>query len=349
MKIKQIHLLLASLLLAFGASAQPYGILLFTNDSASLVTNGLTGLPAATTNSIKVALYYGPDGVTDESTLALSTNGVLVGNAGPGRYNGLTRTMTPYSVNNYITIQVRAFESTYGSDYDAAYSAPPMNGRRAMVGKSPLARVLLTTSSPGPTVPKIGSFVGPITVFPVDGPPVVTANDTAVSEGSNGTASATFTIRLQSPATNEVSVDFATSDGTALAGSDYVATNGTVTFAPGEMSKAVTVTLTPDVPPEPEETFNLLLSNPVNAILLRTTIICTIVEVRFTAMSIDTSLTFTTISGRRYLVEKSTDGINWLPVAGATNILASGTSLTVVDKGSGCSGVNLYRAGLIPQ
>src|SRR6185295_8531569 len=111
--MRQIHLLLASLLVAIGASAQPYGNLLFTNDSTSLITNGLTGVPAASSNAIKVALYYGPDGVTDESTLALSTNGVLVGNAGPGRYNGLTR-FVPYSVGNYITIQVRAFESTYG-------------------------------------------------------------------------------------------------------------------------------------------------------------------------------------------------------------------------------------------
>jgi hypothetical protein len=178
---------------------------------------------------------------------------------------------------------------------------------------------------------------------------VITASDIAVSEGSNGTASATFTLRLQAPGTNDVSVDFATSDGTALAGSDYVATNGTVTFAPGETSKPVTVRLTPDVPPEPEETFSLVLSNPVNGTLLRTTIVCTIVEVHFTAMSIDTSLTFSTLSGRRYLVEKSTDGINWFPVPGASNVLASGSSLTVVDKGSGCAGMSIYRAGLLPQ
>src|SRR4030095_14179924 len=118
------------------------------------------------------------DGVTDESTLVLSTNGVLVGNAGPGRYNGMTR-YVPYAAGNYITIQVRAFESTYGSTYDAAYSAPPANGRRAMVGKSPLTRVLLTTATNGPTTPKVGPLVGPITVFPVDGAPVVTPVATA--------------------------------------------------------------------------------------------------------------------------------------------------------------------------
>jgi len=333
--MKRIILLLALFSLAISASAQPYSILLFTNDSTSLITNGLTGVPAASSNSIKVALYYGPDGVTDESTLALSTNGVLVGNAGPGRYNGLTR-YVPYSVSNYITIQVRAFESTYGPTYDAAYSAPPANGRRAMVGKSPLTRVLLTTSTNGPTAPKVGPLVGPITVFPVDGVPVVTADDIAVSEGSNGTASATFTIRLLGPAANTVSVDFATSDGTATAANDYVATSGTVTFAPGETSKPVTVTLTPDVPPEPDETFNLLLSNPVNATLLRSTIVCTIVEAATNAVAltgfspasgaIGASMTLT---GEGFSPEASSNIVFFSGGVRATVIGASETSLTV--------------------
>jgi hypothetical protein len=347
--MKRFVVLLSLLSLSVGATAQPYGLILFTNDNSSLVTNGLTGMPATFTNSIKVALYIGPDGVTDETSLVVVTSGVPVGIIAPGKYNGGSRTVAPYNVSNYVTIQVRAYESTYGSNYDAAIAAPPMNGRRAMVGKSPLTRLFLTASSPGPNTPKVGPLVGPITVFPVDGPPVVSANDIAVSEGSNGTATATFTIRLLAPATNEVSVDFATSDGSALAGSDYVATNGTVVFAVGETSKAVPVTLLPDATSESEETFNLLLSNPVNATLLRTTIVCTVVEVRITAMSVDTLITFNTLSGRRYVLEKSNDGVNWAAVAGASNILASGSSLTLTDHGSGCAGMNLYRAALIQQ
>jgi hypothetical protein len=322
--MKRRVLLLALFSLAIGASAQPYGILIFTNDSTSLITNGLAGVPATSSNAIKVALYYGPDGVTD----------------GPGRYNGLTRYVPPYSVSNYITIQVRAFESTYGPSYDAAYSAPPANGRRAMVGKSPLTRVLLTTSTNGPTTPRVGPLVGPITVFPVDGAPVATpvatADDIAVSEGTNGTANATFTIRLLGPATNTVSVDFATSDGTATAANDYLATSGTVAFAPGETSKPVTVTLTPDVPPEPDETFNLLLSNPVNATLLRSTIVCTIVEaatnaLRLTGFSpasgaIGSSITLT---GEGFSPEATSNIVFFSGGVRATVTSASETSLTV--------------------
>lgn len=298
------------------------------------------------TAGMRVTLYLGPDGITDDSALIISTSGVPVING--GRYNGGYRSVAPFMASNYLTIQVRAYETNYGSSYEAALAAPPMNGRRALVGKSALARIL-PTAAMGPTTPKVGTAVGPMTLFPVDGPPVISANDVAVSEGSSGTATATFSVRLLAPATNEVSVDFATADGTALAGNDYVSTSGTLVFAPGETSKLVPVTLLPDAPAEPEETFHLFLSNPNNATLLRNTIVCTIVEVHITALSIDTSVTFNTLPGRRYLLEKSVDGVNWTPVTGATNVLASGTSLTLADRGSGCAGVTFYRAGLLQQ
>jgi hypothetical protein len=64
-----------------------------------------------------------------------------------------------------------------------------------------------------------------------------------------------------------VTVDYATSDGTAEAGSDYVAASGTLTFAPGQMSQTFTVTVNNDTSDEPDETVNLTLSNPVNAVL----------------------------------------------------------------------------------
>ena len=73
----------------------------------------------------------------------------------------------------------------------------------------------------------------------------VSVNDLVVSEGSNGVGFANFKITLISTQAVAVSVHFATADGTALAGSDYVATNGTVVFAPGEKLKTVSVELTP--------------------------------------------------------------------------------------------------------
>ncbi len=72
-------------------------------------------------------------------------------------------------------------------------------------------------------------------------------------------------VRLSGPSSQTVSVDYATSDGTATAGSDYTAASGTLTFAPGETSKSFTVLITDDILPEGAETVRLTLSNAVNA------------------------------------------------------------------------------------
>ena len=69
-------------------------------------------------------------------------------------------------------------------------------------------------------------------------------------------------------ASGTASVDFATSDGTAIAGTDYTAASGTLTFAPGELSKNITIRPTSDPLFEnANETFTLTLSNPTGAII----------------------------------------------------------------------------------
>ncbi|HEV7799174.1 MAG TPA: Calx-beta domain-containing protein [Pyrinomonadaceae bacterium] len=65
------------------------------------------------------------------------------------------------------------------------------------------------------------------------------------------------------------SIDYATSDGTAKAGSDYTSTSGTITFVAGEQSKTITIPITDDNLYEAgNETFNVSLSNPTNGALL---------------------------------------------------------------------------------
>ena len=80
------------------------------------------------------------------------------------------------------------------------------------------------------------------------------------------------------------------------------------------------VTLLPDADPEGQETFSLVLSNPQGATLSRSTIVCTVVELRVTGVTVDTVLTFNTLAGRRYLVEKSADGLNWTPLVNGRKI-----------------------------
>lgn len=63
-----------------------------------------------------------------------------------------------------------------------------------------------------------------------------------------------------------VTLDFATADGTATAGSDYAA-NGTLNFAPGDTAEPVTVLVNGDLVDESNETFFVNLSNPTNALI----------------------------------------------------------------------------------
>ena len=57
-----------------------------------------------------------------------------------------------------------------------------------------------------------------------------------------------------------MTVSYATADGTAIAGADYLATFDTLTFAPGETTKTFTVEVLPDATGEPDETFSVNLS-----------------------------------------------------------------------------------------
>ena len=86
-----------------------------------------------------------------------------------------------------------------------------------------------------------------------------------VAEGDSGTTSrAEFTVTLAPARRQAVSVSYATSDGTAEAGSDYESASGTVTFSPGETSKTVTVTINGDDEAEANEMFTLALTSTPN-------------------------------------------------------------------------------------
>ncbi|MDE0561265.1 MBG domain-containing protein [Algoriphagus sp. NF] len=91
----------------------------------------------------------------------------------------------------------------------------------------------------------------------------ISINDPSVAEGDAGSTSLTFTISLSDPApSGGATVDYATADGTAVAGSDYTAVSGTLSFAVGESSKTIDVPVSGDQLVEPDETFTLTLSNP---------------------------------------------------------------------------------------
>ncbi|BBX06425.1 hypothetical protein MAIC_12280 [Mycolicibacterium aichiense] len=92
------------------------------------------------------------------------------------------------------------------------------------------------------------------------------------------TSAATFTVTLSAASDQTVTVHYATSGGTATAGSDFLDAAGTVTFLPGETSKTVAVTVLGDSAPENTETFTVVLSSPANATLANAVGVGTIVD-----------------------------------------------------------------------
>src|SRR6202171_140196 len=83
----------------------------------------------------------------------------------------------------------------------------------------------------------------------------------SLAEGNSGPTTATFTVTLSPPSNQTVTVDYATKNGTANAGTDYAAMNGTVTFDPFETIKPINITVNGDTLVEPDETFSVGLSN----------------------------------------------------------------------------------------
>jgi probable HAF family extracellular repeat protein len=97
--------------------------------------------------------------------------------------------------------------------------------------------------------------------------PTVAIGDVTVTEGNAGTTIAVFNVNLSAAADEEVTVNFATANGTAIAGADYVAGSGTLTFAPGDTNATVEVEVIGDTVAESNESFQVSLSMASGAVL----------------------------------------------------------------------------------
>ena len=87
-------------------------------------------------------------------------------------------------------------------------------------------------------------------------PPRITIIDVTKAEGKNGSSTSfTFTVSLSAAYDQPVTVSYRTVNGTATAGSDYTSRSGTLTFAPGETTKTITIQVKGDNKRESNETF----------------------------------------------------------------------------------------------
>ena len=119
----------------------------------------------------------------------------------------------------------------------------------------------------------ISTRYGTGTITDDDTTPGLSISSPRVTEGNSGSTTLTYAVTLSATISGQVTVDYAdASTGTATSGTDYTAiTGGTLTFAPGDASKDITVSVTGDTTVEPHETVTVLLSNPANATILTAT------------------------------------------------------------------------------
>ncbi len=106
----------------------------------------------------------------------------------------------------------------------------------------------------------------PMTLTDDEAPPVLSIADATAAEDAGPL---TLPVKLSVQSVQEVMVTWSTADASAVAGADYTAASGDLTFAPGETEKTIAVAILDDELYEGEETFTVTLANPVNAALAR--------------------------------------------------------------------------------
>jgi len=207
------------------------------------------------------------------ATLSISDATLIEGNAGTTNALVTVKLSAPSNPTvsvNYSTASGSAFA---GSDYQAVSGTLTFN--RGQTTKTILVPVF------GDTLPEFNETFyvnlrnpkhatiadGQAVVTIVDDDPTISISDAIITEGDSGTMVGNFTVTLSVAPTQTVTVNYATADGTALAGSDYVAGSDTITFNPGQMSKNVTVVVNGDRLAEPDEYFFVNLTNATNAVI----------------------------------------------------------------------------------
>lgn len=118
--------------------------------------------------------------------------------------------------------------------------------------------------------PKGGALLGAlnlvsVTIINNDPLPRISINNVTVTEGNSGLTNATFTVTLSAASSQTATVQYATANGTAIAPADYTAKSGTLTFAPGQVSKTIVIPIRGDLAQEANETFKVNLSAPTKA------------------------------------------------------------------------------------
>lgn len=247
------------------------------HDETVTATLSNAGVGACAAATISDASAVGT--IVDDDTATASIDDVshTEGSPPPAGFTdyGFTVSLsTPSSVATSVNYAV-AHGSTDAADFGAGVTAGTVAFAAGETAKTALVRVQKDTlneadevfsvllsgpsaSPPGPA-PAIGDGSGTGMILNDDAGTSLSVANASVTEGSP----LAFAVTLAAAVGQAVSVDYATTDGTASAPGDYTATTGTLTIPAGATSGTIAVPTVSDAADEPDETLTLTLSNPV--------------------------------------------------------------------------------------
>ena len=228
-------------------------------------------LSSPSTNAI-IARDTAAGTITTDDGAIISVANASVDEGNAGTTNLVFTVSLNSAVSSDVTVDYATFDgtATAGEDYTATSSTLTIP-TGAMTGEITIVvngdtdveldeTLKLTLSSPS-TNAIIARDTATGTITTDDGTIISVAN-ASVTEGDVGTANLVFTVSLNSAVASDVTVDYATSDGTATAGEDYTATSSTLTIPTGAMTGEITIVVSGDTDIEGDETFMLTLSSP---------------------------------------------------------------------------------------
>jgi hypothetical protein len=215
----------------------------------------------AVSRTVSVLLNDGNWGALPSPSLRVSDATVAEGNT--GSVNATFTVSLSRAADVDVTIQYSTANVTAsaGSDYTAKsgiVTIPAGQTSRtftvAVLGdRAAESTETFAVNLSSPTNAAIADGLGTGTIL--DNEPRISINNVSRAEGKSGSTTFTFTVSLSAAYDQTVTVKYATANGTATAGRDYTSKSGTLTFAPGETIKTITIAVLGDKQKESNETF----------------------------------------------------------------------------------------------
>ena len=225
--------------------------------------------------------------LSNQPTLSVASARIVEGNADLRRlrFNLSLSSPAAYPISvNYNTVNKTATDADYvGAAGTVLFPAGTTSATTAIAVRGdtavePTERFLIRLSGVAGAILGTASASGYILNDDASGDPQISVGSASIVEGTSGVRKLRMMVTLSAKHTSTVTVHWATSAGTATAGSDYTDASGTARFVAGVTDRPISIDILPDSQAEADETFQVSLTGPNGFAIHRSVGIGTIVN-----------------------------------------------------------------------